>query len=462
VILSHRPKRAPPAVLAGGTTMVLLGLWIAFSSSRYFGLSGAAGLPDLTVERICFALLLGYALVTFVQQRQSAGPLLPVEAGLLVFLGCCAVSALAYGGFQGAGGADTINVLSGWLLYPTLALMVVARSRLTDRAVLRLGIILTCFGIYLGVTSIAERSGLGWALVPAAIGDPSQGMHFGRARGPFLNAPIMGTVMAQLLPVAVLVREIGARPWQWLAMLAIGLLCVGVYLTDTRACLLSFLVVTLAGSLIEGPSRRLYRVLLITLTLGGIIRYAIGAVLVPRVDDTDPVDTRLNLVVASVEMILAHPLTGAGFGSFEQLSREFYTAARALSALSYQKEWADVGSHNNFLTPLAEMGLLAGGLYILLVARVAVNGLRAPQGRTAQEVGRVRGLLVCSVLVALPFLVGGLAGDFRYFLTPNALFWTFAGFTERHARLRQAPARAPIGAAGLASMSPGAGVSRTR
>jgi hypothetical protein len=394
------------------------------------------GLPDLTIERMCLALLLGCVVTTFVLRREPMGALQPVEIGLWAYALACGLSALMHGGFDGGKAADTMNALSYTALYPAIAVMIVTRTQTSSRDLMWFSAILTLFAIYLGVTAILERTPYTWALFPPAIGDPAEGMHWGRSRGPFVNAAIDGTVLAQLLPVALLLREVGTRVWRGVAIVAVCLISAGVYLTDTRVCLLALVVVTIVGSLLQGPSRGTYRVLLVGLLLAGLIRFTIGAVLVPRLDDTDPVDTRLNLMLASAEMILAHPVLGAGFGTFQELSREYYNAARIFGNLSYQKEWANVGSHSNFLTPIAEMGLLMGGLYLFLTVRVMASSFREPLGRTPEEQARVRGLLVCSLLVGVPFLLNGLAGDFKYFLTPNALFWTFGAFAERHARLR--------------------------
>jgi O-antigen ligase len=239
----------------------------------------------------------------------------------------------------------------------------------------------------------------------------------------------------------VLSSELGSLAWRKLAFATVGLLCVGVYLTDTRAALLGLVVATLVGAVIRGPSRQAYRVVLGVLLRGGIARYAVGGEVVPRLEQEDPINVRLNLLLATGEIILAHPLTGSGYRTFADVDEQYYNSGQAFGNLSYQDKWFlagnGTGSHSTLLTPLAEMGLLAGGLYLFLLCRAVANGLRAPIGRTPEESDRTRGLLVCSLLVGIPFLVNGLAVELQYTLTPNALFWVFAGFSERHLQLRK-------------------------
>ena len=50
---------------------------------------------------------------------------------------------------------------------------------------------------------------------------------------------------------------------------------------------------------------------------------------------------------------------------------------------------------------------------------------------------QIRGLLGCGLLVGVAFLVNAIAFEFRYVLAPNALFWVFAAFAERHHALKR-------------------------
>jgi hypothetical protein len=443
----------PTAFFDGRFTLVLLGFWIAFSCSRWFGITGVGGLPDLTIERICLALLVGYAITTFAMQKQPFGRILPAEVGLWIFTIASAVSGYVQGAFRGIDPGEAFNTLTDSRLYPAIVFMIVLRTRTTDRDLMRLGAILTLFAIYLGLTAIAEKSGLKWALFPPAIGDFSQGIHVGRARGPYLNSAFNGTVMAQLLPIVLLLSELGSRAWRVLAYITVGLLCLGVYLTDTRACLLSLVVITAVGSVLSGPSRRAYRVLFGLLLFGAVAQNAVGGPVVPRMDQEEPINVRLNLLLATGEIVMAHPITGTGFRMFGKVNEEYYQAGAAFGEQAYQDKFFRASSHNTLLTPIAELGLFVGGLYLILLCRAVANGLHAPVGRTVEERASTRRLLICSLLVGIGYLVNGIAVEFQSALTPNALFWVFAAFSERHLQLRKLVTRS---AAPAEPVNPGA------
>lgn len=425
----------PRAVLEGSVTLPLLALWIAFSCSRWFGLTGVTGLPDITLERICLAAVCIYAVARCTAGRHGLGRVLPVEIGLWLFGIACILSGLR--GLAGGEPSDVFNTVFNAILYPAIAFMIVLRSRVNVRDLMVFAAILTVFGCYLGVTALLEQTALRPQLLPPSIGDPSVGIHFDRSRGPYLNAAFTGTVMVQLIPIAMLLRQIGSRGWKLFACVVIGLLCLGTYYSATRSCQLSLAVITILGALLPSPNRLAYRFLLGALLVGGYLGYTAGGTPAQRLGSEAPIDTRLNLLLATGEMVLDHPAFGSGYGNFAELNQEYYNRGTHFGSLSYQEHWYQVGSHNTLLTPLAEMGIFLGGLYLFLILRAVVRGLVLRGGARTREEEQIRGLLGCGLLVGVAFLVNAIAFELRYVLTPNALFWVLAAFAERHHALKR-------------------------
>lgn len=434
---TSRQPSVPPAILEGRVTLPLLALWIAFSCSRWFGLTGVSGVPDVTLERICLAAVCIYAITRAVMGRQALGRILPLELGLWLFGIACLLS-----GLRGSGSgepSDVVNTVSNAVVYPALAFMIVLRSRITGRDLLHFSIILTVFGCYLGATMVLEQTGLRPYLLPPTIADPTVGIHIDRSRGPYLNAAFTGTVMVQLIPVAMLLRQMGNKGWKLFAWIVIGLVCVGTYYSATRSCQLSLAVIAVLGALLPGPSRSAYRVLLSALLVGGYIAYTVGGKPVERLNSEAPIETRLNLLLATGEMVLEQPVSGVGYGNFGELNQEYYNRGTHFGELTYQENWYQIGSHNTLLTPLAEMGVLLGGMYCFLVLRAVWRSLVfRPIGRSPAEAEQIAGLLGCGLLVGVAFLVNAIAFEFRYVVTPNALFWVFAAFAERYFALGNA------------------------
>jgi O-antigen ligase len=133
-------------------------------------------------------------------------------------------------------------------------------------------------------------------------------------------------------------------------------------------------------------------------------------------------------------MIAAHPVAGVGFVNFDHVQKEYYdpSALGDLAEMDSSEFW-EGGTHNSLLTPVAELGVLVGGIYLLLVGRVFLSGfryLRSKRSRTDDQIA----LVTCAILVGMVFVINASLVELRYTLTPNALFWVGAAFIERASR----------------------------
>ena len=96
-------------------------------------------------------------------------------------------------------------------------------------------------------------------------------------------------------------------------------------------------------------------------------------------------------------------------------------------------EFWEGGTHNSLLTPVAELGVLVGGVYLLLIGRVFFLGFRYLRSKRSQKDDRTA-LVTCAILMGIVFVINASLVELRYTLTPNALFWVSAAFIERASR----------------------------
>lgn len=425
----------PAAFLNGGVVLPWLAVWIVCSCSPWFGLPDIEGLPQITAERVVFAGLVAYAVLSALKHRENVGGIVPSEVVLWVLAGVATVSGLVFGGFSSGYAGSGVSILFNFILFPAVVYSIVLRTRWSDRDLARCCVILTTFGAYLGCTAILERTHFTALLIPPDIGDPSILQHWGRSRGPFLQAEFNGTVMTQLLPVAALLWVFRGRLSGLLTWLAIPLLCIGVYLTETRAALLSLALIVLFGAVRRHPGRALYGVLCVALGLvvGGLA--AGGTNVIPRMDESSPLPDRLNLLIATAGMIAAHPVLGVGFGNFDSYQEEFFLRPQVLANLSTttRKEFWAGGTHNTLLTPIAELGMAAGGLYLAIVLWGVFRAWRTPSMAGGSRLkGGVGELPMCAFLIGVTFIVNAVFVELRFSLTPHALLWAFIALAQRH------------------------------
>ena len=414
----------------------LLALWVSFSCSRVFGIYLIEGLPQITIERVIFCIILTIAVINISMQHISLRPVCSSEIILWLITIIATLSGILYGGFESRYAGAGINILLNFLLLPAILFSIILRTDYTRNNLSRFFIILTAFGAYLGLMAILERTSLSWLVIPNEIVNPKIIQHWGRSRGPFLQAEFNGAVMVQLIPVSIFLATYREGIHRIFGIITAVLLCIGTYLTDTRAALLSLIIILSIGVIIRGYQRIKYLIFLTIIFVGGITAYLFGATLVPRLGDINPIQDRIKLLSVTLDMISKHYFTGVGFGNFDLLQIKYFDP-RSLIVMKFTEGdlWAG-GTHNTLLTPVAELGIVVGGIFLFLIFRIIFVAIVSVKSYKLRDQDEKRGILVCSLLICLAFFVNALFVELRYTLTPNALFWIFYAVIEKNRLLR--------------------------
>jgi putative inorganic carbon (hco3(-)) transporter len=273
-------------------------------------------------------------------------------------------------------------------------------------------------GVYLGATAVLETVGPTALVYPRYIMDPTVGIHFGRARGPFVEAAANGLAMLMCGTAATMAIVLWRQ--KWLPVLCVGLCAVGMVFTLTRQIWLAAVV----GTLVAMASRReLWRYLLPVCAMGAV---AVGSVFtfVPgfsgraqdRLDSQLPVWDRLNSNAAASRMAEAKPVTGFGWATFPD-HPEFYLQAanRPLTVVPRP--------HNVFLANAAEIGVLATLGWIGCVIAAFLQGVRR-RGPPDLDVWRT-GLIA----VACGWVVVANLTPMNYAFC-HSVFWLWLGLTR--------------------------------
>ncbi|HEX4753912.1 MAG TPA: O-antigen ligase family protein [Solirubrobacterales bacterium] len=279
---------------------------------------------------------------------------------------------------------------------------------------------LVLIGAYLGFTALFETIHLNALVFPKYILNPNVGIHFGRARGPFVEADANGLVMfaCGVAATIALIRWRGERK-AILAALVLFLCGTGIIFTLTRAIWIASVVATLITLLLFKQLRRYF----VPATLA-IVVVAVGAlVAIPglasqaqeRSDALRPVWDRLNTDAAAVRMFEQRPLTGFGWYTFEHTGPEYMRQAGG-----YPLTGAGLNVHNVFLSRLAELGLI-GTLAAVIALLWAIIGSAIRAGPPEMHPWRM-GL----VAVAIQWIIVANFVPLTYAL-PTALLWLWAG-----------------------------------
>jgi len=295
------------------------------------------------------------------------------------------------------------------------------------------------FGLYLGVVAVLETVGFRAIIFPRYINNSNIGIHYGRARGPFVEAVTDGTAMYACAVASAVALYTWQRRNARLLAGGVGVLCTGgTFLTMQR----SVWIATVAASLVTGFAVRPLRRFILPAALVTFLGMSILLLASPtlrnkatkRTHDVGTVHDRGNLNRAAENMIKARPLFGFGWEQFVSRSGPYFQQNQ-----NYQLTATKSEVHDLYLGYGAGLGLV--GLLLWGAGLVAgVGGALRTRGPPELEPWRA-GL----VAIAVFFLIVSAFVPPQVF--PNLLLWLWAGVVW-------APRVVPRRRAGMALESP--------
>jgi putative inorganic carbon (hco3(-)) transporter len=304
----------------------------------------------------------------------------------------------------------------------------------TERDRMVLVTVLVGVGGYLGLTALFETIGANALVFPRYILDPVVGTHFGRARGPFVEAAANGLALFEAGVAALVGMRMFVHRVSRLAATAVVVLCaLGVLFTLTRAAWVGAIAAAIVGCLLDARLRRR----LAPVALGAGALALAGLLLVPnlsdraadRADSELPVWDRLNSNSTAWAVIEAYPLFGIGWNNFPSVNASFARQADDIPLTGTR-----VSVHNVALSHLAELGVVGGGLWVAGVVMAAVAAWRG----SARLPSHWR---PAAAAIFVNWAVVGMLGPLGYAF-PNLCVWLWLGLAAAPlARSRPLPGR---------------------
>jgi len=344
---------------------LLFSLWVAATVlwGGYYRTFRIPGAFDLSVERAVFMVLLLCMAYLLFRKRVDLAMSRGMELAIFAFLLLCVVS-MAIHGFTPAipeFSKPWYIFLVGYLL-PAFAFVTTKYFLTPEKDYPVLLFSLFVLGIYLSVVAILENYGLDSLIFPRYIADETIGIHFDRARGPFLNAAFNGQFLCIAFIAGMAVIPLLRAPFGTLFGALTALYVPAIWFTRTRSVYLAFLMVVV-GLLFcyktTVPKWKLYSifgVLALAVLMVNLDRLASENRQAGGVAQMEEVDIRFELVNQSLELIAEHPAFGVGLGQFRTVS--LFTPSKQ----EYQ--------HNHLIGIAAELGLVGLGVYLTFLGLV--------------------------------------------------------------------------------------------
>lgn len=319
-----------------------------------------------------------------------------------------------------------ISTIFSFAVIPMLLFMACRRMGFERISVGRLFFMLIMIGLYLGLTGVFEHYEISALVFPSYIMDPGMGIHFGRARGPFVQAAVLGSVLSVLFVVMLFYIEYFNNR---LAYLMVSLLMLTtIYFSYTRSAWLQ--VATSMGVifLFEPKVRKLFCVigfLFIVFYVSGIMeKFSMesGTLFSKR---QGPIDDRINIMFSSLNMFKDKPFMGFGYGKFGEYA---YTDKYFKGVKGIPLRGEGEGNHNVILGLLSEVGLIGTIPYLLIFyyfVRVSLSLLNRSKRGSQFE----RGVGTMNIAIVIGYFISIQFYDPRFFGMLNGLVFTISALT---------------------------------
>jgi len=415
-------------LLGGCVAVVLAGTCLSVPFLRL-----PLGPVPLTIDRILLLVLVAQFLLWRRWGWAEPKPLGKPEI-LLGLLTCYMVLSTFRSDWQ----TQNCQPLSWLILYylmPFGVYWIVRQSDLSERGIHRLLVVLTVFGLYLAVTSLAEWRQVWWLVFPkyivASAADPNAEF-VGRGRGPLLNPIGNGLLLSVCLGAALIWWPRLGRRGRGLLAVGILVLLGGIYCTLTRSVWMGALLSVAIVMGLSMPRHWRLPVLGGGLLAATMVTLASWESLVSFKRDrnltaqetANSVHVRPILATIAWQMFLDRPLFGCGYSQYKTEHLD-YTSDRS-GDLPLEKGRGFI-PHNVVFSLLTETGLLGLGMFLALAALWGRDAWRLWSQRSAPFWARQQGLLFLTLLGA--YFVNGMFHDISVVPMANMTFFFLAGVT---------------------------------
>jgi O-Antigen ligase len=219
-----------------------------------------------------------------------------------------------------------------------------------------------CLGLYLAITAVFEKYGLGAVVFPRYIVDPKYAEFLGRGRGPLLNPTGNGVLLTLGLSCALMFFPGFGKIGRWAVASSIPVYLLGIYCTLTRCVWIGGAAALVGITWVATPKR--FRIpFAIVLLFGGGLLVAMKSdsfVGFKRDKNVSVADMKQSahlrpiLAAFAWKMFQDYPITGCGTGQYLE-NVKYYMGERNVD-LPLGKAKAYV-QHNVFLALIAENGI---------------------------------------------------------------------------------------------------------
>lgn len=381
--------------------------------------------PDIDLYRVIWIFLF---LVFFAQTSIKGRKLLPVtktEILMVLFCVVCLASMARAGTIFKAGEGLTIRTFLNGYAIP-FSIFFLSKNIVEDEdKIKKLFQVLLVVGIYITLTGIFEHFNLTGLVFPRYIMDPNIGIHWGRARGPFVMASVNGAVLGMVFLTSIyLVINMRKGGMRIFYIIFVALMPITIFFTYTRSCWLGFILSLLIVPFFYPRLRKVFLLGIFIICIIAIFNWSnvmsenrtVGGV-----TSVNQVYSRINLYGASLRMFLERPIFGFGFETFRELSHDYFYEIKGIPLQS-----RSLSRHDTLVGILVELGLI-GFIPLLLIYFYIFKHSINLYHKLSNKSFLGRGLVTIFWGISIVFMVNMQFHEMRFFLFSTSIFFLVAG-----------------------------------
>ncbi len=386
-----------------------------------------AGPLPLTLDRLAIVLLAGMYIVQRGLLRTEPKPALLADKLLLLLLGLLTLSMFTHNWRSLPPGVvpPLWHLMTGYFM-PAIVYWVARQAPLGRRSVGWVHGALAVFGVYLAATGLAEIGHQWWAVFPSYIADPTVGLHYGRARGPMVQAVSYGLFLGVTLLAVIVWRKRLSTAGRWLWLPVIPLQLAALYFTYTRSIWIGTTLAIVVMLTMLAPKVWRPAILATVLLLAGAVLANLDSLANLQregnaTEARESATMRECFAYVSWQMFLDRPLWGCGFGQFYTEKLTYLSDRSTPLQLELIRDYIH---HNTYLSLLTETGVIGLGLFLTILGLWIRAGWRLCRDENPPWV-RLHGVLLLGAVTT--YAVQMMFHEVSYTSIDNSLIFLLAG-----------------------------------
>jgi len=316
---------------------------------------------NLRPDRILFLFII-LKTIQLLQKCEFTIKINSIEILILILFSVLLISCIVSGAIHHPKNRH-LSTIFNFVAIPGIVFFIARRLEFDSAKIKELYKYFFIIGLYLSFIAFCEHFSIRQLVYPKYIMDPSVGIHWGRARGPFVQAAFLGTILSLLFITSLFYLQCVTK-WKTLIYVGLFTMFTSIYFTYTKSNWVMVFTSLLVLGIFSVKFRKfiiLFVILLFTLYFSGALNK-----LSPNRslfnERQHSIDDRKNIMLAAYLMFLDKPFYGFGYGTFEAKNDKYFVGLK-----NVELRGDGEGNHNLILGLLAETGLVGTIPFILII-----------------------------------------------------------------------------------------------